>query len=63
MAIRTAPKAKPAVKQALPVEAEKERRNKVPVTIRLDADIVERFKATGRGWQSRMNDALRSASL
>ena len=35
---------------------------KVPVTIRLDAEIVETFKATGPGWQTRMNDALRRAA-
>ncbi len=35
---------------------------KVPVTIRLDAEIVEVFKATGPGWQTRMNDALRRAA-
>lgn len=29
------------------------------VNIRLDPDIVESFKATGPGWQTRMNDALR----
>lgn len=28
------------------------------VTIRFDADIVEYFKSTGKGWQSRMNEAL-----
>jgi uncharacterized protein (DUF4415 family) len=33
---------------------------KVAISIRLDADIVERFKATGPGWQTRMNDALKS---
>jgi uncharacterized protein (DUF4415 family) len=31
---------------------------KQPVTIRLDAPIVEYFKSTGKGWQTRMNDAL-----
>ncbi|ASV84663.1 hypothetical protein CES85_5458 [Ochrobactrum quorumnocens] len=36
-------------------------RTKTPVTIRLDPDVVERFKATGKGWQGRMNDALRKA--
>lgn len=35
---------------------------KVPVTIRLDAEIVDAFKATGPGWQTRMNDALRRAA-
>lgn len=34
---------------------------KVPVTIRLDADVVAGFKAGGTGWQSRMNAALRKA--
>lgn len=29
------------------------------LTLRLDPDVIEGFKATGEGWQSRMNDALR----
>ena len=29
------------------------------VSLRLDPDIVERFRATGRGWQSRINALLR----
>jgi uncharacterized protein (DUF4415 family) len=32
------------------------------VPLRIDADVVERFKAGGPGWQSRMNDALRKAA-
>jgi uncharacterized protein (DUF4415 family) len=32
---------------------------KEQVTIRLDADILEQFRATGSGWQTRINDALR----
>lgn len=36
---------------------------KVPVSIRLDAEVVEKFKATGPGWQSRMNEALRRAKV
>lgn len=32
---------------------------KTPVTIRLDKEIVDQFKETGTGWQTRMNDALR----
>lgn len=31
---------------------------KVPVTIRLSPDVVERFRATGEGWQTRVNAAL-----
>lgn len=34
---------------------------KVQVTLRLDRDIVETFRATGPGWQRRLNDALRKA--
>ena len=30
-------------------------------TIRLDADIVEHFKRSGRGWQTRINNELRKA--
>jgi uncharacterized protein (DUF4415 family) len=29
------------------------------VNIRLDADIVQSFKRTGAGWQTRLNNALR----
>jgi uncharacterized protein (DUF4415 family) len=32
---------------------------KISTTIRLDADIVRHFRAGGRGWQSRLNAALR----
>nr|WP_245417875.1 BrnA antitoxin family protein [Cohaesibacter celericrescens] len=31
---------------------------KKPVTLRLDADIVEYFREGGKGWQTRINDAL-----
>jgi len=29
------------------------------ITIRLDPDVLAAFKATGRGWQTRVNDAMR----
>lgn len=32
---------------------------KVSLTMRFDAVVVESFKATGPGWQTRMNSALR----
>lgn len=32
---------------------------KASQTIRFDLDVLAAFKATGRGWQTRMNDALR----
>ncbi len=34
---------------------------KALVSLRIDQDILERFKADGPGWQSRINDALRKA--
>ena len=37
-------------------------RPKLAVSIRLDQDVIERFKAAGPGWQSRMNDALRKTA-
>ncbi|HEX7853855.1 MAG TPA: BrnA antitoxin family protein [Sphingobium sp.] len=36
---------------------------KEQVTLRLDVDVLAKFRATGPGWQSRMNDALRQASV
>ncbi|MEO8120530.1 MAG: BrnA antitoxin family protein [Rhodoferax sp.] len=33
---------------------------KVQVTLRIDEDVVEKFKASGAGWQTRINDALKS---
>jgi uncharacterized protein (DUF4415 family) len=32
---------------------------KEQVTLRLGTDIMEQFRATGSGWQTRINDALR----
>ena len=32
------------------------------VTLRVDPDVLEAFKADGAGWQSRMNSALRKAA-
>jgi uncharacterized protein (DUF4415 family) len=34
---------------------------KVQTTIRLDPDLITHFRASGRGWQSRINDTLRRA--
>ena len=34
---------------------------KTQITLRLDAVVVERFKATGPGWQTRINAVLREA--
>jgi uncharacterized protein (DUF4415 family) len=40
-------------KKAAPKEA---------VNIRLDPDVLAHFRATGPGWQSRVNEALRKAA-
>ena len=37
--------------------------NKRAVSIRLDRDVIEKFKATGPGWQSRINNALKRARV
>ena len=36
-------------------------RAKEQVTLRLDPDVIERFREGGPGWQGRMNEALRKA--
>ncbi|RJL09432.1 BrnA antitoxin family protein [Paracoccus siganidrum] len=58
--------------EAFPALAEKMRQNvggrprsanpKVAISLRLDPEVVARFKADGPGWQTRMNDALRKAA-
>lgn len=36
---------------------------KKAVSIRLDVEVLEKFRATGPGWQSRMNEALKRARV
>ncbi len=33
--------------------------SKTATTVRFDDDVIEAFKATGKGWQTRMNAALK----
>ena len=33
------------------------------VSLRLDQDVVSKFKATGKGWQARINDVLKRAKV
>jgi uncharacterized protein (DUF4415 family) len=40
------------------IDTEKSARNGVAVALHLPADVVERWKATGPGWQQRMTDLL-----
>ena len=56
--------------EAFPILTEKLRRvrgtqrapTKQLVSLRLDQDVLLRFRATGPGWQARMNEALRRAA-
>lgn len=34
--------------------------SKAQVTLRLDVEVLEKFRATGDGWQTRINEALKS---
>lgn len=34
---------------------------KKPLTLRLDPDVIDGWRASGPGWQTRMNEALRDA--
>lgn len=34
---------------------------KKAISLRVDADVLDRFKSDGPGWQGRMNEALRKA--
>ena len=47
---------KPLVRRGRPLGSG----TKTQVTFRLDADIVDKFRASGDGWQTRINDALKS---
>lgn len=39
----------------------KAEQTKVPMTMRVDADVLDAIKATGTGWQTRVNLVLREA--
>ncbi|MGO8242958.1 BrnA antitoxin family protein [Rhizobium johnstonii] len=65
------PKGKPSTwnsgNQKAPVAIETRGRKADPnskklLTLRLDPQVIEYFRATGEGWQTRMNDALRKAA-
>ncbi|MFG5778119.1 BrnA antitoxin family protein [Comamonas sp. J-3] len=48
-----------ARKRGRPAGSTKEE-HKISTTIRLDADVLEALKATGKGWQTRLNDLIRA---
>jgi uncharacterized protein (DUF4415 family) len=35
---------------------------KQQITLRIDRDVLDKFRSTGEGWQRRINDALRKAA-
>ncbi len=35
---------------------------KKAISLRVDADVLDKFKSDGPGWQGRMNEALRKAA-
>jgi uncharacterized protein (DUF4415 family) len=37
-------------------------KRKTLLSVRLDNDVIDHFRAAGPGWQSRINDALRKAA-
>ena len=49
-------RAKPLARRGRPLGSG----SKMQVTLRLDIDVVEKLKATGAGWQTRANEALRN---
>ncbi|MCE7798654.1 BrnA antitoxin family protein [Sphingobium sufflavum] len=40
----------------------KQEKTKQHVSLRLDPEVIESFKAAGPGWQVRINEALRKAA-
>ncbi|MDO8385920.1 MAG: BrnA antitoxin family protein [Polaromonas sp.] len=46
---------KPLVRRGRPLGSG----SKTQVTLRLDVEVVEQFKASGDGWQTRINDVLK----
>lgn len=47
---------KPLVRRGRPLGSG----TKTQITLRLDTDVLEKFKASGDGWQTRINDVLRT---
>jgi uncharacterized protein (DUF4415 family) len=52
----------PALAKSRRVRASQKQPTKVAVSLRLTREVVERFKADGPGWQTRMDEALKKAA-
>lgn len=48
-----------AINRRVGVRGPQKAPTKRPTTIRFDVDVLEALKATGKGWQTRVNDAMR----
>lgn len=48
----------PALRRKLGVRGPQKSPTKVRITIRLSRDVVDRFRATGDGWQARVDQVL-----
>ncbi|WP_225199338.1 BrnA antitoxin family protein [Gluconobacter oxydans] len=60
-AMRPAPVVAPALAKAKRVRGPQKAATKRSVSLRLDQDVLDKFKSTGPGWQTRINEALRRA--
>jgi uncharacterized protein (DUF4415 family) len=49
----------PALKRRLGVRGPQKAPTKERITIRLSPDVVDAFRATGEGWQTRVDSALK----
>jgi uncharacterized protein (DUF4415 family) len=56
----TLPKAEQRVLLSVRRRGPQKTPKKVPISIRLSPDVAEGLRATGTGWQSRADEALRS---
>jgi uncharacterized protein (DUF4415 family) len=52
----------PTLAKSRRVRGRQKRPTKVAVSLRLTREVVERFKADGPGWQTRMDEALKKAA-
>ena len=59
-AVHTPQKIAGYAKRGRPMGSVQEK-TKEPVKIRLDADVLAALRATGDGWQTRINDTLRAS--
>lgn len=52
----------PAILKAFPkLRGPQKSPTKVPVSLRLSREVLDHYKSTGDGWQTRIDDALKAA--